>query len=213
MHRSFLLLAMVACGTAGDDTDTGTLTPVGVTPANLDTVCAADSLLPHFALPDPVDFLALRRVSDMGAPAQEELATEGTACASATDVSACESTLADTWPTSSGWGYCGEGCSDSGLVWTRGDEVGLADSADEVRALFGTIDAPAEVLMLLAAEGYLSTDCASMRELENGGYQLEAVWLVSDCEWTEETRLVEVSASGAVTIVEVLDLTTDGACA
>ena len=186
---------------------------VGTQPGDLATVCAAESLLPHLALDVPVDFVALRRVSDMGEPSQEELETVGTPCGGATDMAACEASLAMTWPSSTGWGYCGEGCSDSGLVWTRGDEVGLADAPEEVVAFFGTIDAPAEALLRLTAEGYLSVDCPTLTEREGGSYEVEAVWLVSDCEWTEETRRVRIEPDGSLTVSEVLDTFSDGSCA
>jgi len=168
------------------------------------------SLLGQFSLPTAADYMAIRRASDMGG--DEETETWGTACSGASDMTLCQTTLATTWPSSTGWGYCGEGCSDYGLVWTRNDEVGLADAKDELVGFFGDIDTPAEALFLVQAAGYTPV-CSTLVSKADGSYEFEANILISDCPWTTEDHMLSVDSRGAVVSKETLAVNEDGSCA
>ncbi len=225
--RSVLLAALtagmgtgVACsgGTVGSPTDdTATVDDTGeghtgTPPATLAEVCAADSLLGFFSITPAPDYLSLRSMDGYDeTAAQTERETWGTACANASDATACTTTLADTWPSMAGWGYCGEGCTNYGLVWTRGDEVGLAETPAQVAAFFGDIDVPAEALFLALASDY-TAECLSLVEAGDG-WELEANYLTSDCPWTTEDRRIGISASGELSVLETLKVNEDGACA
>lgn len=180
---------------------------------NLAQICAADSVLEYVTLASPVDSLHYRSTGYFGSDGEhDESWSSGTACATATDSAACLGELDITWPESSGWGYCGEGCTDYGLVTTAGDDVELHDSTAEVNALFGSIDSPADALFLARTQDY-TPDCSSLVFTPQSTWQMTASFLVSDCEWTEEVRQVEVSMTGETTVIEVLDVISDGACA
>lgn len=191
-------------------TEAAPVIQVGQAPDGLAESCAVP-VLEGFTLAEPVDFIALRTHSDMRSPKSSDGATWGTACAGATDKATCEATLAKTHPESSGYGYCGMGCSDTGLVYTRGDTVGLADSPAEAAALFGTVDTVSEVIHLARAHDY-KPDCASLVAVE-GGYQLEGTFQVSDCPFTDERRLLSVTADGTLTQLKMLERKEGGGCA
>lgn len=196
------------------DSDSNINVLVGVTPAELDTICAADSPLAHVVLDQPADYLALRRVDTFtGDPSTAETLFEtGTACATASDVEACETALADAVPEPSGWGYCGEGCSDSGLVTTRGDDVALADSTAEVLAMFGEIDNAADALFLAVTQEY-DPDCETVVETDEGNWRMRATIMISDCEWVDEVRDIEVARDGTTTVLQTVEVIETGACA
>lgn len=186
---------------------------IGTTPADLSTVCAGDWLA-YLALPEPVDFLALRRVTNRfdGEGTREETFSLGEPCAGAGNRNACENTLDDTWPTPAGWGYCGEGCSDSGLVTTRGSDVSLYETRAQVAALFGEIDAPAEALFLPITVEYTPA-CGSLVETDDDQWRMTADILTGDCPWTEETHEIEVRRDGTIEVLQIVEVREDGACA
>jgi len=206
-------------GSVDPDTDSdseGTTTAlIGTTPADLATVCAAGSWLEHVVLAEPVDYLALRRVESYGGPdgqSGEDVVTVGTPCATASDPAACSAELATTWPESSGWGYCGEGCSDSGLVTTRGDTVSLYDSTAEVAALFGEIDNPADALFLAVTQEY-GPECNTVVQTDGGAWRMRATIMISDCEWVDEVREIEIARDGTTTVLQTVEVIESGACA
>ena len=180
---------------------------------NLDQICASDQWLEFVQLASPVDSLHLRSTENYGeSGVTSDVWSSGTACATATDSQACLAELDLTWPESSGWGYCGQGCTDSGLVTTSGDDVALYDSAAEVNALFGSIDTPADALFLAVTQEY-QPDCYSVVFTPESKWRMTATILISDCEWTEEVRDIEISMTGETTVLEVLEVISDGSCA
>ncbi len=192
------------------DSDTTTITAMDV---NLEAVCASEQWLQYVRLANPVDSLHLRRSESFGTDGDNrELWSTGSACATATDSEACLAELAITWPDHSGWGYCGEGCSDTGLATTSGDDVGLYDSTAEVIALFGDIDSPADALFLAITQEY-QPECSSVVVTPEGTWQMTGTIMTTDCPWTEEIRHIAVSRTGETTVLEVLEVISNGSCA
>ncbi|MFK7929419.1 MAG: ferritin-like domain-containing protein [Myxococcota bacterium] len=224
------LTAALAAGTsAACRSQTGSAPEVPVTPdtpatpsipavdeaspisGDLKAQCAAP-ILQGFTPAEPVDFLAIRTSSDMRDPRTEDGATLGTACSGASNKDTCISTLAASVPGSTGYGYCGMGCSDTGLVYTRGDTVGLVDSPQEAAAFFGTIDTVAEVLHLVRTHDH-EPNCTTLQATAKAGYQIEATFQTSDCPFTDERRLLSVAADGTLTQLKMLERTVGGGCA
>ena len=208
LHMSLaaaLSLGLAAC--SGGDDDTGSVTP----PDGLGEVCAAETILGHLTPSEPANYLAIRADSEFSDDGQTEVEVWGEPCAEASDSETCLSTLAETWPSSSGWGYCGEGCTDYGLAYTRGDEVGMADSVEEVVTFLGAIDSPADAMMVARAGDY-KPECLSVEETPTG-WEMTAEIMTSDCPWTDEIRRISVDASGVVAVEEVLEVLESDGCA
>ena len=173
-----------------------------------------------------VDYLALRATSesesgwdtgDTGAAADElrEYEAYGDACATASDAVSCAEALDEAWPTEGGgdWLYCSQdGCTYYGLVTTQGDEVTLAQSIDEVVALFGGIDTEAKASALVSGPlDYSAPMCGSIKEVD-GGFQMEAEVTTSECPITWELHRIEVSTDGELEVLKVLHVDDSGAC-
>lgn len=176
-------------------------------------LCSADTLLDKLTPAEPVDTIILRtafRPAPNDGPGQDT-AQIGTSCATAADVADCMAKLASTSPSDSGWGYCGMGCSDSGLVTTRGQRVELYDSPAEIAAFLGDIDTPEEALLLAIANDY-SPVCSSAAK-DGDVWTLEGSILITDCPMTHELRSLSIDASGAVTVVATLETTNSQICA
>jgi rubrerythrin len=186
---------------------------VPATPTDPSSLCTVDSLLDKLVPAQEVDTLIVRtafRPTSTAGPGQD-IAQIGEACATAADPPACMSELASTSPEGSGWGYCGMGCSDSGLVTTRGQSVDLYDSPAEIAAFLGDIDVPAEALLLAIANDY-SPVCDSPKQ-EGDVWMVTASILTSDCPMTRELRALSIDGTGTVTVLETIETTGSNICA
>jgi hypothetical protein len=131
------------------------------------SVCTNGAYVPLVGLTPavPVDYLELR--SAASGPSSEN--TRGMLCATATDRARCMSAYAAIneprgWSVSPGF--------TQQLVFTRGDEVGVVASLDELRAFLAPVDAPADAALLATASGFrVRCDGANVRPAATG-YEL-----------------------------------------
>jgi hypothetical protein len=89
-------------------------------------------------------------------------------------------------------------CSATYLVYTRGDDVGVVQSASEARTLFGVVDSAQEALYLAKLGGEnlsCTTSIQASYAVVEGGYEI--VGSFGACG----RRIVRVSKDGAVRLV------------
>jgi hypothetical protein len=151
----------------------------------------------------------------------------GTLCATATDKAAClakvsgyrilpvdEQECRSAYPA----GYSQNGCSASYLLYTRGDDIGVARTPAETKTLMGTIDTPEEASYLLnnagyfAACGYNGVPDSMFRTTADGGYDFKMIKQES-CVPTAESAVLHVDYAGTITVVSTETVTTPTACA
>jgi hypothetical protein len=180
----------------------------------------------------PVDYVELRRQSvvnpnyygpdggraDAGSPPTlTTLSAKGTPCTTAANHDACVAALAaaklDT--TSQGWGDGSAGgmvapptIDRDFLVYTRGDEVGIIRTKEELVAFFGAVDTLEEARLLLLANGYPfycsapgADPAAGWRKNADGSFELVA--LGGGCTYYKQIRL-RVGVDGVVSIVSAV---------
>ncbi|MBN8232007.1 ferritin-like domain-containing protein [Corallococcus macrosporus] len=108
------------------------------------------------------DYIELRQVTsydDQEPPTYVLRASSGEACATATDVPACQTALAEARSSDGFTGECIQVCFDYFLATTRGDEVKTWATMDALRQLIGTVDTAQDAALLTFAAGYsLSCD-------------------------------------------------------
>jgi hypothetical protein len=162
-----------------------------------------------------VDYAALRLKDTYEPPAglpehlnpRTELDAQGTACATASDASACESAMAQAIAGVELHQQCGGpplACQHF-LLTTAGDHVEVT-SPEELVQFLGPIDTPQEALLRVfqgTFMGYSITcdrpDNTSVRAVSDG-YQVVATRMSSDCNPVTHSRnLLHVAADGSVT--------------
>jgi hypothetical protein len=170
-------------------------------------------------------------------------ATSGALCAKATDQAACLAKVGSyrLLPTSrdackreypSGYNYAdGTECSASYLLYTRGDEIAVARTPGEVRALMGTFDTFDEaywaVQQLKSPDGVYQLGCSTgvnappgtsvppqsqYRTTDDGGYDFD-ILLFENCGKTTYRVVVHVDYAGNATEVSREDLKIKPSCA
>lgn len=141
------LVAPVALASCGPDT-TGYTAPACGTSGELSVEGLSPSVIP--------DVVQLRSVSTFGTDreAPRVVSSSGTACATASDKPACESSLAALAPATGFRQSCLQLCLDSHLATTKGDEVSAITTLDGLKAFLGPIDTAQEALLLAYASGY-----------------------------------------------------------
>ncbi len=103
------------------------------------------------------DVIELRLVTNRQFEADSALVkvnSEGTACATATDVNACQTNFTALSPMSGFAAACLQICQDYHLATTRGDEVKAVSSLEALKVFLGPIDTPQEALFIAFANGY-----------------------------------------------------------
>ncbi len=146
--------------------------------------------------------------------------TAGVLCKTSTKQAACQdevqnyrvlpalqSTCAAQYPHAN---YADDGCDVSYILYTRGDEIGVARTPAETLALIGQIDTVEEALWVAGTQGY-TTSCGSsqapdsqFRTTNDGGYDLELV--KNQFCGPGETDKVHVDYKGTVTVLETAAL-------
>ena len=103
--------------------------------------------------------------------------------------------------------FSNAGCDTSYILYTRGDEIGVARNTAETLALIGQVDTVEEALWVASREGY-SLSCGSrdaadsqFRTTSDGGYDLSIVKYGS-CGGPSETDKVHVDYKGTLTVLE-----------
>ncbi|RKH62736.1 ferritin-like domain-containing protein [Corallococcus aberystwythensis] len=108
------------------------------------------------------DFVALRANTDYDnpvSPTYETRASTGEACATATDVPACQTALENASSTEGFHNDCVMVCEKYFLATTRGDEVKTWSTLKSFQELIGTIDTAQDAALVVVASGYdLSCD-------------------------------------------------------
>lgn len=151
----------------------------------------------------------------------------GTLCASASDPSACRETVAGyrILPTTreacvaehgGGWETA---CKTSYILYTRGDEIGVARTPEEIKALIGTIDTVEEAVWAAKQAGFeavcrwpVGAPDPQYRSTVDGGWNL-ALNEGPNCATTTYRVVVHVDDAGNVTEVGRRDLGIDPGCA
>ncbi|WP_163990630.1 ferritin-like domain-containing protein [Pyxidicoccus caerfyrddinensis] len=205
--RASLVTPLVLAGCDGDDLDlTGYSSPM----------CEEGSLaVSGLSLATPVDVVQLRGIgSNPGSDEHREavLSSSGTPCATASNVPACTSALANLTSETGFNTSCLDLCSAFYVATTRGDEVKAHASLESLRALLGTIDTTQEAALLAFAEGYdLSCEKlarGAVRAEPDGRFSVIGTTGFACGKGTAVTRFVlEVSPDGSVREVssEVLE--------
>ncbi|AFE03731.1 putative lipoprotein [Corallococcus coralloides DSM 2259] len=103
--------------------------------------------------PEP-DFVQLRSFDPDTRALSVSVSSSGQSCATATDVTACETALEDATVTSGFHYNCTRECRQHFLVTTRGDEVKTYSSQAELQQLLGTIDTEQEAVLQAFASNY-----------------------------------------------------------
>ncbi|MBX3217733.1 MAG: hypothetical protein KF850_37350, partial [Labilithrix sp.] len=224
--------AVAACGgraaTDGAGVDGGA--DLNGWPEDADLTC--DPPLAHYTAnlsPEvPVDYVELRTQrfgyldeSDGGVRSVERDSELGTACAGASDRSACLADL-EVVRAGSGKGWVarwGNGTSPEPrplqfLVYTRGGAVGVVDSRQALVSFLGRIDTLEEARLVLSTASFPLT-CKTTpfktgyRREADGGWEL--VTDGSDCGNTTRLRM-RVSPDGAVIHLARDEITSSGRC-
>jgi rubrerythrin len=151
-----------------------------ISPADFsETVCRNGVYTPleGLTLPAGTDFVALREEDDTfpGQPppsaAPTTLASTGTACATATDRTACTTAL-DALRSDAGWvnnRFGNEIPRHRYVVFTRGSTVSSIPTVDALAAFLAPIDAPAEAALLASERGYrILCDGNNLRRVGEG---------------------------------------------
>jgi len=154
----------------------------------------------------------------------------GTLCAKHSNPSSCNEKIAGlrvlptdraecakAYPASA---YNQVACSVTYIVYTRGDEIGVARNVDETKALMNGVNTYGEALFL-ATNGKLELACSTnqpgvpqsqYRATEGGGYDLQLVE-AENCGETTYAVTVHVDLAGTVTEIERKDLGVKPSCA
>lgn len=155
----------------------------------------------------PVDYFARYRAEWGSTPVVVE--AEGEACSGANNERNCLDDLGAQFPE---FGFGGGGRPDYEFFgFTRGNEVGVIKTREELTAFLGTIDTPNEAALLLWAHGRPTT-CDGLTE-SDGTYHTEGVWTVSDCPFTDQELSVSVAPDGTVEETELGEPEELGGCA
>jgi hypothetical protein len=156
----------------------------------------------------------------------------GTLCAKATDADACRAKVAGfrILPTTReaciaqypGSSYSPNLCGASYILYTRGDEIGVARTNDEIKALIGTFDTLGEA-MWVATNAGLQTSCSTgtgadalprseYRTTQDGGWDLSLLD-AKNCGDATYKVLVHIDYAGNLTEVSRENLNQKPSCA
>ncbi|MDP2273358.1 MAG: ferritin-like domain-containing protein [Archangium sp.] len=143
------IIGPVALAGCGPDT-------TGYTPLACDNFQISVRGLQPPVIPDVVQLRVVtnRQFDAESARAPVTVNSDGAACATATDVNACQSSFTALSPMSGFASACLQICQDYHLATTRGDEVKAIASLEELKAFLGPIDTPQEALFIAFAQGY-----------------------------------------------------------
>ncbi len=210
-----LIAGAAAASQVGCDGATGpTIDPTGFEPI----ACGANGdvdRLTDLVLPVPVDYLELRPVPEMGGPVGE-VQMAGDACATATDVAACQAAImAATSTQGFVLGDCVDFCPSYFLVVSSGDLVEVLSSSDAVKERVVPIDGPTDAVLAVELAGY-TVLCGDpergVKEVADG-YEILAVRTTSICEPIESTLYrLHVKSGGAVEELESEVVSTSDGC-
>lgn len=164
----------------------------------------------------PLDYFEIRRTLSFHSQGQGlPWFLSGKACATAKDVPACEAKVKGAASQEGFFVSCHPSECVHFVVATRGDEVIVAKTAAEVKALLGPIDSPSEAWLIALTHDYYVYGCdapAKTKQEPGGSFLLEAGRTLSTCPITSELVRIRVTPSGAVQRVAVLRKDKSEAC-
>nr|WP_216626904.1 ferritin-like domain-containing protein [Corallococcus exercitus] len=202
LHASLATpLVLAGCGTEGSTDLTG-YSEIACTDGGL---AVSDLTL----TPAP-DFVQLRFFTTNG-PGQVSApfarASSGQACATATDVPACETALENATVDAGFHHVCLDFCSDAYLVTTRGDEVKTHATLAELQQVLGTIDTEQEAVLKTYAAGYSllcgKKEQGAVKKNADGSFNVIGTKGYACGPGTELTQhVVKVTASGEIQELE-----------
>jgi hypothetical protein len=203
-----LVTGAIGCSPGGPDPATFS-PPQCVSPGRLH----AAGLMPA----TPVDYVALREDSSISGTGPVVVSEDGSKCATARDMSTCQSKLA-ALPGQPGFHGCVDHACPHTLATTQADDVRVLSDAAGVAAFLAPVDAPQEAVLIAYASGY----DISCTELESGGvrpatdgdgYEVLASRMTKDCAPIEITGYhLKVNKAGAITVLSQRVLSTSSAC-
>lgn len=118
--------------------------------------CSPDGMPALSALKpaQPVDYMEFRHFNEFGTPAVMTTQTSGSACATATDKTACMNTLASASATQGFDSDCAfGGCSYRVLIATRGSDVVVIQNKASLDTFLAPYDTEAEAVLAVMATG------------------------------------------------------------
>jgi hypothetical protein len=156
---------------------------------------------------EPVDYAALRSITDWGTGALEEpilMHPTGAPCTEAGDLDACLEDLA-ALPTGEGFSSGGVGFEPPTrlqVAYTRGDEVDAVTNLDDLRAFLGEVDTAEEAALVSVLEHGFRVDCGS----DNARFLPEGIHVIlrsgMTCGEGVKEHLVFVRPDGTTEILE-----------
>lgn len=146
-----------------------------------------------------VDGVALRKRADrMGQSTREVVATDGILCEDKAEDSLCTTRAQELWMSDPIRRDCYQvGCEQTNLVWSNGDEVGVADSPDALKAFLGPIDTAAEARLIAWSQRF-DVECMPTED-PDGGWRVSATQNMGDCPIKIDTVTLNVAPDGTVT--------------
>ncbi len=162
----------------------------------------------------PVDYVAVFQTFGKGADTREGQHV-GTPCTGAADERVCNDALKAQKPTQGFRIECRPGYCAHGVAYTRGNEVGLASSIDELKAFLGPIDTEGEAILMAWAEGHNVGTCDELKaklKQTAGGYELTTEKMTADCPIEISEFKLKVTEDGAVNVVSKKVKSKSGAC-
>ncbi|WP_233595238.1 MULTISPECIES: hypothetical protein [Corallococcus] len=169
-------------------------------------------VLSDLKISPPPDYVELRSIYSTSDPTNAQTrTTSGQPCATATDVPACQSALANATTTESFvdtcQGFCPTVMTYTFLVTARGDEVKTHPTPEALKSLLGTVDTEQEAVLLAHASGH-AMSCSTLeqgavKKNANGTFNVvtyEGFSCGKDSQL--EQVVLEVSAAGELREVE-----------
>jgi len=157
----------------------------------------------------------------------------GALCSKASDPSACEAKVAGyrvlppdrdacvaEYANGSGYGPTSLTCAASYILFTRGDEIGVARNKGEIAGLLGTVDTLTEALYFATAASYEKSCNAGIdsklpesqwRQTSDGGWDFQLI--TSQCGQNIYAVTIHVDASGNVSELSRTDTGQSQGCA
>ena len=167
------------------------------------------------------DYIELRQVSRFrnknASSSGRPLHRAGMRCAGAAANSKCEQDFA-ALTFSKGFNHgCGQIACTHHVIYTKGEELKVLSSLDEVKQFLGPIDSPGDAILWAFANGYNTASCATLAEKPvvetKAGYQFEVTKLISDCPWTTHKWDLAVATDATISFANDLGEKKTSMCA
>ncbi|MCA9626649.1 MAG: hypothetical protein KC766_03235 [Myxococcales bacterium] len=179
--------------------------------------CRADggvNVLAGLSPAKPVDYVAVFQSFGKGQAAREGEHL-GTPCSGASDERQCDDALKAKTPESGFRVECRPGYCAHGVAYTRGNEVGLASSIDELKAFLGPLDTEGDAILMAWAEGYNIGTCADLEKnlkQTKDGYELVTEKMTADCPIEISEFKLKIATDGSVSVLSKKVKSKSGAC-